>query len=293
MPEKHLFVNASHYQDKPDPNMRHKIASHAAKYGPNGSLAFKTSPEKPSASTAQVPSTGSSRHAVAKPKGSPGAPMQRSASISSATSDVRLRQDYEAMLSKFDNFCACTDANTKGPKMKGTTKHSDDCSLLDDYLELCSQQELPFRVFPNAQRHCLWPTGALNDNGLVLQCHLVATQAAIDGLDVKFAGKPSKQTLTLQQKALSAMQNMISGRPNVIDDSLVLTSAILMSVAVGLPSASLVRFNAKKHRHTLTIRMRTERTNLVCRRWWNRQVDVFSRRLAILPICRFHSSRRE
>ena len=230
MPEKHLFVNSSHYQDRPDPKLRQKIASHAAKYGPNGALAFKTSPDSESiTSSASQPSVG--RHAPKQLHSDPRTPMQRSASISSSPGDARLRKDYEIMLARFDDFCACTDDGSKKTKAAGNAVHSEECSLLDDYLELCAQHELPFRVFTYEQQTNCQLFGAPTEDALILQCLLVAGQAAIDGLDPKFRGRASKSTLTLQQKALSLMQKLIAKRPNVVDDSLVLASAILLVTA--------------------------------------------------------------
>lgn len=146
--------------------------------------------------------------------------------------DAHLRQDYETMLARFDDFCACSESGTKSSRSSGRVVHSEECSLLDDYLALCAQHELPYRVFSSTTGSSFLPTGGSTDETLVLQCFLVAGQAAIDGLDPKFKGKPSKQTLTLQQKALCAMQKLISKRPNTVDDSLVVASAVLMSTAV-------------------------------------------------------------
>lgn len=229
MPEKHLFVNFSHYQDRPDPNMRHKIASHAARYGPNGSLAFKALPDGTNQSAAQPMTPLSNKHSPRQVHSIPGTPLQRSLSMQD---DAHFGQDYETMLARFDNLCACSDSMNKRSKPSGRIVHSEECSLIDDYLALCTQHELPFRVFSFARGPTFLPTGGPNDDTLVLQCFLVASQAAVDGLDPMFKGKASKQTLTLQQRALSTMQRVITKSPNTVDDSLVIASAVLMSTAV-------------------------------------------------------------
>lgn len=243
MPDKHLFVNMSHYQERPDPNMRHKIASHAARYGPNGSLAFKTSPERTVPPTSQTSPTGTSRHSPKQSQNAPSTPGARRASVSTASSpgEAKMRQDYEVMMSRFSEFCACTDhAETSSSRSKQKSVHSDDCSLLEDYMDLCAQHELPFRVGTAEHTEVfspLAPQGESAEDGLVIQCLLVAGQAAIDGMDAKFSGRASKQTLTLQQKALSAMQKVIARKPNTVDDSLILGSAVLMSTAVSFSCA--------------------------------------------------------
>lgn len=136
------------------------------------------------------------------------------------------------MLARFDDFCACSDNVNKVSRTGGRLVHAEECSLLDDYLDLCGQHELPFRIFTAGQGTTYLPTAEPGEDTLVLQCFLVAAQAAIDGLEPKFGAKASKQTLTLQQKALGAMQKLIAKRPNTVDDSLVLASAVLMSTAV-------------------------------------------------------------
>lgn len=80
---------------------------------------------------------------------------------------------------------------------------------------------------------------AQNRDGVVAQCLLVAGQAAIDGLDPRFKGKASKRTLMLHQQALSAMQKLISKRPNTVDDVLMLASAVLMAIAARMTSFDL------------------------------------------------------
>ena len=225
--DKHLFVNMSHYQERPDPRMRHKIASHAARHGPNGSLAFKPSEASSDASLSAVV-----RHGSAHVQSST---TQRSGSISSSTlSSSPYSLEYEDMVSRFDGFCACTDTNN-GRDSRGKTKmvHSDDCSLMDDYFDLCDFYELPFRVDTNTLFPGLSAEEATFDDGLVAQCLLMAGQAAVDGLNPAFKGKPSKKTLTLQQKALSAMQKVIKTRPTTVDDSLIVGSAIHMATSVG------------------------------------------------------------
>lgn len=147
-----------------------------------------------------------------------------------------MRQDFETMINRFSEFCACFDhTDASSTKSKQKMVHSEDCSLLEDYLDLCTQHELPFRVSTGDRQDVFNPltisTGA-SDDGLVIQCLLVAGQAAIDGIDAKFKCKASKQTLTLQQKALTAMQNLIARKPNTVEDSLILGSAVLMSIAV-------------------------------------------------------------
>lgn len=227
MPDKHLFVNYSHYQDRPDQNMRHQMASHAARYGPNGALAFRTSPEGMDKLAEQSMSSSSSRHSWKQVQSSQATKLQRSASINSSPVDTAFRKDYEMILARFDDFCACAGSlKASNAKPEVEVVHSEECSLLEDYLDLSAQHELPFRVWSFSQAR-------MKQDGLVTQCLLVAVQAAIDGLDPNFKGKASKQTLTLQQKALGAMQKLIAKRPNIIDDSLVFASAVLMATAVG------------------------------------------------------------
>lgn len=227
MSEKHLFVNLSHYQDRPDPKLRHRIASHAARYGPNGSLAFKTSLEDTDTISERSSSAATSRHSPTSPKTTPATPMRRSSSVSSSVpGDIILRHDYETMLSRFDDFCACAESNEPSGGMgKAAMVHSEDCSLLEDYIDLCHQHELPLRVTVQT------PLPVPPDDGLVTQCLLMASQAAVDGIDPKFKGKPSNKTLTLQQKALAAMQKVIKSRPTTVD-SLIIGSAVHIATAV-------------------------------------------------------------
>lgn len=236
MPEKHLFVNSSHYQDRPDPNMRHRIASHAAKYGPNGSLAFKTSPERTDEVADRSPPRSANRGSPASSQSTTSTPRVRPASLvtTSSPGDLFLRQDYEFMSARFSDFCICSDDSpgSSPGSSKGKGVHAEECSLLDDYLTLTREHELPFRVATHFQQSAESSPSAPAAEGLVLQCLLVAGQAAIDGMDPKFKNKPSNQTLKLQQKALNAMQRAISQRHNVIDDSLVIASAVMLSVAV-------------------------------------------------------------
>lgn len=240
MPDKHLFVNSSHYQDRPDPNMRHRIASHAAKYGPNGSLAFKTSPERTDEAVERSSPKSTNKSSPASSHSSSSTPRLRPASLApgSPSGDVFLRQDYENLSARLLDFCICGDSATGNlSKAKGKVTHAEECTFLEDYVTLTREHELPFRVSTHVQQSVSDPSSAPAAEGLVLQCLLVAGQAAIDGMDPKFKNKPSKQTLAIQQKALSAMQRAISKQLNTIDDSIVLASAIMLSVAVSLHPA--------------------------------------------------------
>lgn len=143
------------------------------------------------------------------------------------------------ILARFDEFCACSgSSNANNPKSKVKVVHSEECSVLEDYLDLSAKHELPFRISLLIQQPAVLLLGTQKQDPLVTQCLLVAGQAAIDGLDPKFRGKASKRTLTLQQKALGAMQKLIAQRPNTIDDSLVLASAVLMAIAVSTTCSS-------------------------------------------------------
>lgn len=221
--DKHLFVNYSHYQERPDPTLRHRIASHAARHGPNGSLAFKAG-ETP-------PDTSSHRHARTTQSPAPSS-TRHPASISSASGSPYSR-DYEDMVSQFDGFCTCTDDDGRDSRGKVKMVHSDDCSLMDDYFDLCNQHELPFRI----RTHTMFPglaEDAALDDGLVTQCLLMASQAAVDGFNLQFKGKPSKKTLTLQQIALAATRKVIKPQPSTVDDSLIIASAIHMAQSVSV-----------------------------------------------------------
>ena len=239
MPEKHLFVNYSHYQDRPDPNMRHKMASHAAKYGPNGTLAFTTS-ERTSTQAERSTSATSSRHSSVQATSNRATPQQRSEGVNQASSDSALSKDYEAILARFDDVCACVGSSeANDPQCKAKFVHSEECSLLEDYLDLVAQHELPFRVVSVSQQPAFGLIPAQKRCDIVTQCLLVAGQAAVDSLNPKFDGKASKQTLTLQQNALGAMQKLIAKRPTTVDDSLVLASTVLMAIAVRTSSPNL------------------------------------------------------
>lgn len=235
MPEKHLFVNSSHYQDRPDPNMRHKIASHAAKYGPNGSLAFKISSERTDEVVEPTSRTSNKNvpNSIQSTISTPGARPATLPSITPIAGDVFFRQDYEVISARLSDFCICTDDSPRGsPSTKGKATHAEECSFLDSYAKLTKEHELPFRVATHFHRSAFNSTAAPSAEGLVLQCLLVAGQAAIDGLDPKFRNKPSNRTLTLQQKALAAMREAISEQHHLVEDSIVIASAIMLSVAV-------------------------------------------------------------
>jgi len=244
------------------------MASHAAKYGPNGALAFRTSPEGTDIVAEQSTTASSSRHSGRQAQSSPAPQMQRLASISSNPADATLRKDYEMILARFDDFCACNESSgSSNSKSKSKVVHSDECSLLDDYLDLSAQHELPFRVWSLYRRPAFGPMSAQKQDGLVTQCLLVSGQAAIDGLNPKFKGKASKQTLALQQKALGAMQKLIAKRPNTIDDNLVLASAVLMAIAVRIKAPTLTDLQPlTSHRPSLTTQTLIKHTNRVCRR---------------------------
>ena len=214
--------------------MKQRIASHAAKYGPNGSTTTRTSSERHGTISVHrsAPKT-SSREFTAHSSISPKILIRAPDAMSPKSEESCLHKDYESMLAQFDEFCACAESAGKHRgKQKAKDVHTNGCSLLDDYLSLCLRHELPFRVFTHKQIPSFFPIETSTKHSLVLQCYLVCTHAAIDGQDLNFHGRTSKQTLTLQQKALCAMQNVIAERPNIVDDNLLLASAILMSVAV-------------------------------------------------------------
>lgn len=145
MPDKHLFVNYSHYQDRPDPNMRHTIASHAARHGPNGALAFRRSPEPTDRVAEQSLSAPSSKNSSMQARSSPATPKQPSKSFNSTSADAALRKDYETILSRFDDVCTCAGSSgASDPESKANIVHSEECSLLGDYLNLLAQHELLF-----------------------------------------------------------------------------------------------------------------------------------------------------
>lgn len=264
MPEKHLFVNSSHYRDRPDPNMRYKIASHAAKYGPSGTLASKTPfngpDEIPSESTLRFENRASS----ATPQSTASSPRVRPAALVLVTSwdDVLLRQDYDYLSARLSDFCICSDnAPRSSPSgSKGKMTHAEDCSILDDHLAVLQEQELPFRVagrYQQSANNSFSPPAA---GDLILQCSLVAGQAAIDGLNPDFENKPSSPTLQLQQKALKAMRRAITARNNVIDDSIVVASAIMLSVAVRVYHDLVCELVLTSTRHFMLIKMPIEPT---------------------------------
>lgn len=234
MPEKHLFVNSLHYQDRPDPNMRHKIASHAAKYGPNGSLAFKTSPECMDEAVHRSTSRSSDKSSPNSSQSTISTSPARSASLTLTTpiaGDVFFR--HEVASARLSDFCICADNSPGGsPSTKEKAAHAKECSLLENYLMLTNEHELPFRMTMQLQLPAFNSPAALVAEGLVLQCLLVAGQVAVDGMDPKFRNQPSNRTLTLQQRALTAMRKAISRRHNAVDDSIVVASAIMLSIAV-------------------------------------------------------------
>lgn len=236
MPEKHLFVNSYHYRDRPDPNMRYRIASHAARYGPNGSLASKISSQGTEEVASELSVKAPDRGAPASPESTATTPRVRPAApiLTNSRDDVLFRQEYDFMSARMSDFCICSDKSPTGsPKdSKGKMAHADDCSILEDYLTLLREHEMPFRVTSWFQQPADRSLSAPPAEGLVLQCLLVVGQAAIDGLNPNFRNKPSSQTLQLQQKALNAMRWTITERQNVIDDSIVVASAIMLSIAV-------------------------------------------------------------
>lgn len=236
MPEKHLFVNSSHYQDRPDPNMRHKIASHAAKYGPNGSLAFKTSPDRTDEVVDRSTSRSFNKNSPDLIQSTSSTPRALPASLVSTApiaGDVFFRQDYEAVSARLSDFCICADEPPESsPRTKGKAIHAEECSLLDSYLMLTKEHELPFRVATHFQRSAFNSPAAPAAEGLVLQCLLVAGQAVVDGLDPEFRNRPSNQTLILQQRALTAMREAIANQHHVVEDPILIASAIMLSVAV-------------------------------------------------------------
>ncbi|KAK5315121.1 hypothetical protein LTR70_006860 [Exophiala xenobiotica] len=237
------------------------MASHAARHGPNGALAFRTSLEPTDRVAEQSLSSSSSRNPQMQAGSSPATPKQQSDSLNPTSAEAALRKNYETILSRFDNVFTCAGSSgASDPDSKIDIVHPEERSLLEGYLDLLAQHELPFRVRTFAQQPVFGPMAAQNRDGLIAQCLLVAGQAAIDGLDPTFEGKASKRTLMLQQKALSVMQQLIAKRPNTLDDALMLASAVLMAIAAFFDDTDAYKAHKSSLRKMIDMQSGTNQT---------------------------------
>lgn len=249
--------------------MRYRIASHAAKHGPNGCTTSKSPPLGMDEMTEELTAESGTRDTPSSSRGIMNSPEVQLAPVVLATSwdNVVFPQDYGEMLVRCSALCICSEGSSKRPprSQEGKRGHNGDCLIPDKWFTVVKEHELPFRVTDFFRRSVKRTLFDPMHGGLVIQCLLMVGQAALDSLNPKFGFEPSDQALRLQHKALRAMQKVITKRHNMIDDNIVIASALMLLIAVQPHPSHACEFPLMRSRDFMPIKMPTGLITRVCK----------------------------